>query len=298
MRKELQLFIFFFGIVGGLYSCTSEENVAPTDENGTPLAELIFTNISYGPDEQQIFDIYLPEGRSSEKTKVILLVHGGAWTGGDKQNLDGLVQTLRQQFPEHAIVNINYVLASMEAPVVPAFPNQFLDIGAAINKLTREKDNYQILPEFGLIGTSAGAHLSLMYDFVYDTTDQVKFVADVVGPTDFTDPFYANDPDFETGLALLVDESQYPDGTDYARATSPLYQVNTMSSPAVLFYGNQDPLVPLTNGSNLSDALTAAKVPHSFTTYNGGHADDWSNDDKRNMQSQLEEYVESYLAIE
>lgn len=297
MQYKFYFLFLFFGIIGCFSSCTSEENMTETEGN-LPLAKLTFTNVSYGPDDQQVFDIYLPEGRSSEKTKVLLLVHGGAWVEGDKENMEGFVETFRERFPNHAIVNMNYVLAKLEAPVVPAFPNQFLDIGAAIDKLTSEKENYQILPEFGLVGSSAGAHLSLMYDLVYDTDDRVKFVVDIVGPTDFIDPFYANDPNFTTVLSLLVDESAYPDGTNYAEATSPVYQVNSSSSPAVLFYGNQDPLVPLSNGTSLSDALTQAKIAHSFTTYNGGHGDDWSFADILNMQSQVEEYVESYLAVD
>ncbi len=270
----------------------------PGTVENPPLAELTITDVSYGPNDQQAFDIYLPEGRSSEKTKVLILVHGGAWVEGDKASMDGFVSIFRERFPNHAIVNMNYVLANLEVPVIPAFPNQFLDIDSVIDKLTSEQENYQILPEFGLIGSSAGAHLSLMYDFVYDTDDQVKFVADIVGPTDFTDPFYADDPNFELALSLLVDEDAYPEGTNYAEATSPVYQVSSSSSPAALFCGDQDPLVPLSNGSNLSKALTMAQVPHSFTTYNGGHGDDWSAEDYLNLQSQIEDYVESYLTID
>lgn len=298
MKNKLQLLFFFFGIMVCFYSCTSEEKVTDSEAKSAHLAELTYTDVSYGSHEQQIFDLYLPQGRSSEKTKVIVLVHGGGWIEGDKADMERFIEPFRERFPKHAIVNMNYVLASLEAPVVPAFPNQFLDIKAAITKITSEKDNYQILPEFALVGSSAGAHLSLMYDFVYDVENQVKFVANIVGPTDFTDPFYSSDPDFFTVLSILVDENQYGEDTNYAEATSPVFHVSSASSPVVMFYGTQDPIVPLSNGTNLGEALTAAKVPHSFTSYLGGHVGDWSIEDIRNMYSQIEEYVESYLPVD
>src|SRR5690606_4594632 len=132
------------------------------------------------------YDLYLPEGRTSESTKVIMIIHGGTWIGGDKAEMTPFVAMLRESHPEHAVVNINYVLANENTP---AFPNQFLDVESIILKLTEESDLLHINPSFGIIGASAGAHLGLMYDYVYDTEDSVKFVIDIVGPTDFTDPF-------------------------------------------------------------------------------------------------------------
>ncbi len=293
MKNALSIVILFFGIGCCLFSCTSEEKVVVDDNR--PVDAVTFLNVSYGSDSQQVYDLYLPEGRTSENTKVLLLIHGGGWTQGDKADMNYFVDLLQQKHPNHAIVNVNYVLASLTPPVKPAFPNQFLDLVAVIDQLTSEKENLQILPEFGMIGTSAGAHLSLMYDFVYDIDDQVKFVADIVGPTDFTDPFYANDPNFEQALKLFVDESQYPVGTNYAETVSPLYQMNASVSPALMFYGNQDPLVPLSNGTSLEIALNNWQISHSFTVYEGGHGDDWSAADLLNLQTQISEYIDAYL---
>jgi len=298
MRIPLYILLFFFGIGGALSSCSSEENVPLLEESRILLEAETFFNVSYGPSSQQVYDLYLPAARNSEKTKVIILIHGGGWIHGDKSNMNRFITGIRENHPNHAIVNINYVLGSVTPPIVPAFPNQFLDIDAVINKLTTEKEALQILPEFALVGSSAGAHLALMYDFVYDTDDQVKFVANIVGPTNFTDPFYAKDPSFMEGLSLLVDENKYPSGINIAEATSPIFQLNSASSPAVMFYGNQDAIVPLSNGTSLDAAFSDAKITHSFTTYNGGHNDDWSEADLLNLQSQISEYIEIYLPVE
>lgn len=302
MKNLVYAFVFLFGINFLFFSCSSEDETPTTDdmqidEDPQPLVAVTFLNVSYGSNSQQVYDLYLPAGRTSTTTKTIILVHGGGWIEGDKADMTGFVAFVQQNHPDHAIVNINYVLASHTPPVRAAFPNQFLDLDAVIDKLTAEKEDLQILPQFGMIGTSAGAHLSLMYDFVYDTDDQVKFVADIVGPTDFTDPFYANDPDFKLALLLLVDESQYPNDTNYAEAVSPIYQVDGSSSPAALFYGNQDSIVPLSNGISLDVALTGSQITHSFTIYDGGHGDDWSAADILNLQTQISEFIDAYLPI-
>ena len=296
--------ILFLGVLA--ISCSSsfeevgsfeEDIIIPEEEVVLPLEELSLLDESYGENPQQVYDLYLPANRSSEKTRVILLVHGGGWVEGDKSSMTPFIELIKERHPKHAIVNMNYVLAS-PFPIIPAFPNQFLDIGKVIDKITADKEKLQLLPEFGLIGTSAGAHLSLMYDFVYDTEDQVKFVVDIVGPADFTHPFFSEDPNFSLALSLFVDESQYPQGTNYAEATSPVFNVSSSSSPVAMFYGDQDPLVPLGNGEALDEALTTFEIPHSFTIYEGGHGDDWSEADILDLQVKISEFIGEYLLID
>ncbi|MDC6350286.1 alpha/beta hydrolase [Zeaxanthinibacter sp. PT1] len=280
-----------FEEIGGIEKDRSDSPERP------PLEKATLMNISYGSHPLQKYDIYLPFNRNAEKTKVIILVHGGGWIEGDKESMTPFIELIKEHHPDHAIVNMNYVLAEIGPSFVPAFPNQFQDIGRVINQIIEAKSEYQILPQFGMIGTSAGAHLSLMYDFVYDTEDQVKFVVDIVGPTDFTDPFYTEDPNFNLALSVFVDESQYPQGTNYAEAVSPVYNVRSSSSPVALFYGDEDPLVPLSNGIVLDEVLTDFGIEHNLTVYQGGHGDDWSTDDLEDIQEQINQFIDLHLPV-
>lgn len=289
MRKLLILFVIL-GVQFGFTSCTKESD-NPADSR---MEAASFLDVSYGSDPQEKYDLYLPADRAVSKTKIIALLHGGGWTGGDKDEMAFLIPYIQQRHPEHAIVNINYVLADENTP---AFPNQFLNIKKVIDKLTNERDELQILPEFSLVGVSAGAHLALMYDYTYDENNQVKLVADIVGPTDFTDPFYSENPDFAAMMALLVDESAYPPGTNYAEILSPALQVTNASSPTLLFYGNDDPLVPLSNATTLNNALNTAQIDHSFSVYEGGHGT-WQPNDIDNMLGQISDYIDNYLQVE
>lgn len=293
---RLLLIVIGFSIAG--ISCSSSDEDITTDDTtiieDVVLEALVLNDVSYGDDSQQVYDLYLPEGRRVDKTKVIVLVHGGGWTSGDKSDMAASVAFVQAFHPDHAIVNINYVLASL--PNTPAFPNQYIDIQTVINQITEQQEDLQILPEFGMIGASAGAHLAMMYDYVYDTSDQVKFVINIVGPSDFTDPFYADDPNFNIALNFLVDQDQFPTDTNYAIANSPALQVTSSSSPTLLFYGNQDPLVPLTNGMQLDSNLNTANVPHLFTVYQGGHGD-WSEASTLDLTQKSSEYINTYLPI-
>lgn len=276
-----------------MISCSSDENSVTETETPEILAAESRADVPYGNDPQQVYDIYLPEGRTSESTKVLVLVHGGGWTGGDKSSMAAFIPLIKENHPDHAIVNINYVLATTSTP---AFPNQFLDLDRVIEQLTSRKEELQILPEFGLIGVSAGAHISLMYDYVYDPDDQVKMVCDIVGPSDFTDPFYAANFDIDLLISSLVDETAYPNGTNFIEALSPALQVSASSSPAILFYGNQDPLVPVANGQFLQTQLENAGVPNSFTVYEGGHGT-WSTASYEDLVVKLGGFITTYFGI-
>jgi acetyl esterase/lipase len=42
----------------------------------------------------------------------VILIHGGGWSGGDKQDFGLFIVELQNRLPGYAIANINYRLAS------------------------------------------------------------------------------------------------------------------------------------------------------------------------------------------
>jgi len=72
-------------------SCDSSSDDIDIIEEPLPveaLDALTLLDVSYGDQEQQIYDIYLPEGRTRKSTKTIILIHGGSWVAGDKVSMD------------------------------------------------------------------------------------------------------------------------------------------------------------------------------------------------------------------
>lgn len=277
-----------------LTACSEKEIGLFEDPENPHDTALVHENIYYGLDAQQTYDLYLPANRSSTITKVLVFIHGGGWIQGDKRDMRAYIPLLQKTHPEHALVNINYRLAKLHTRA--AFPNQFLDLKLALEHITLKAEEFGIHPEFALIGASAGGHLALQYDNFYDPEDQVKMVCSIVGPTDLTDPFYSENPDFDFALDMLIDESAYPGVSNYAKAVSPAFLVNPNSSATILFYGEEDLLVPTSNGTFLKEKLDAAGVINSLTFYEGGHGD-WENLDQKDLHLQLSSFIDDHLPV-
>jgi arylformamidase len=68
-------------------------------------------NISYGIDPLQNFNVYMPP--AAKGAKVILMVHGGGWSEGDKADTDVVQNKVKLWVPA------GYIFISMNYPLVP-----------------------------------------------------------------------------------------------------------------------------------------------------------------------------------
>ncbi|WOD43777.1 alpha/beta hydrolase [Hwangdonia lutea] len=265
MKALKSTFLILFITLVAL-SCSNETATEDPIASLDPSKYYEELNISYGEDADQKFDLYLPANRTAN-TKVMVLVHGGGWSAGDKADMNPIKDLLRQDLPNLAIVNINYRLADENnAP----YPMQMDDITTIINHLKDNKVNYTISETIGFIGTSAGAHLSLLWSYAFDANNSVNMVCSIVGPTNLTDPAYLNNtnPDLQELLDLYGENAS----TDFLEEASPYHQATVLSPPTILFYGGQDPLIPTTQGTDMRDQLQSLGVTHEFTLYpNAGH---------------------------
>lgn len=253
-----------------LSSCENEPTNTNSSTNLDTSKYYEELNIPYGSDTNQTFDLYLPANRKLD-TKTIILVHGGGWSSGDKSDMVLFKDLIRQDLPNLAIVNINYRLATTDNG---PYPMQINDITTIINHLKTNKDNYSISDDFGFIDTSAGAHLSLLWSYAFDTDENIHMVCSIVGPTNFTDDAYLNNED--STLQAMLDLYGVDATTSFLQEVSPLHQVTATAPPTILFYGGKDPLIPTTQGTDLRDKLETLGVTHEFTLYpNGAHG--WTN---------------------
>ena len=139
-------------------------------------------NVSYGNDSMQRMDIYLPAGRSENSTKSIVLIHGGGWNAGSKNDFATYIDTLKKRLPDFAIFNIDYRLATTKT----IFPTQENDVKSAIEFIAANAEEYGVNKnEIALLGASAGAHLAVLQAYRYDDVKS-KAVIDFFGPTDLT----------------------------------------------------------------------------------------------------------------
>ncbi|QHI34902.1 Carboxylesterase NlhH [Kordia antarctica] len=269
------------------YSCNSEDsdlNITPSDPTSSTITAATLLNVSYGSDSDQVYDIYLPQNRTLS-TKVMILVHGGGWTTGDKTDMNDYVEQIQQELPTYAIVNINYRLANQ---TTSPFPMQLDDITTIVNDLKTKNETYIISEDYGFVGISAGGHLSLLWSYAYDTQADVNMVASIVGPTNLADEAYLNNAD--TTIQAYIDLFGIDLVIPFLENFSPYHKVTAAAPPTTLFYGGQDPLIPNSQGMDLSDRLTQLGVSHEFTFYpQEGHG--WTGQNLFDTWTKLKAFV-------
>jgi acetyl esterase/lipase len=284
--QNISKYLLSFIIILSTSSCITNDETGDIIIN--PVEYYQELNVSYGNDNDQVFDLYLPANRTDE-TKVMILVHGGGWTSGDKADMNNFKDYILNNIPDVAVININYRLADN---ATQAYPMQINDITTIVNYLKDRQGEYVISDDIGFIGTSAGAHLSLLWSYAFDLDSQTKMVCSIVGPTNFTDPAYLENTD--PILQEILDIYGIDATTEYLEEVSPYHQVNIGAPATILFYGGVDPLIPLSQGIAMRDKLVDLGVAHQFTLYpSEGHG--WFGLNLLDTTVKLHTFIETHL---
>ncbi|HET9431034.1 MAG TPA: alpha/beta hydrolase [Chitinophagaceae bacterium] len=222
-------------------------------------------NVSYGNDAAQKMDVYLPANRDVNNTRVVIMLHGGAWISGDKTDFNPYADSMKRRLPDFAIFNINYRLSSNGNNT---FPAQEMDVKAAFDFIYSKKNEYAISDKIVLIGASAGAHLALLQGYKYSSPVKVKAIVDFFGPTDINDLYY-NPPSSLITPSLIA---SIVGGTplshpDLYHDSSPINFAGAQSPPTLIFQGGLDPLVSVSQSTSLRDILQSSGIPHQYVFY-------------------------------
>jgi len=274
-----------------LTGCASEDKapVVMPAENENHLL-----NLAYGDDPQQKMDLFLPKNRKTNVTKVFILIHGGGWFSGDKMDFNNEVVMIHNSFPDYAIANINYRLGTKESL---GFPKQINDLQSVVAFLNKNYKEYHIAKEYAMVGISAGAHLAMLYSYKYNANRQVKAVCSIVGPADFSDPKYEGNTLFTTGLNYVVGDGypRYSDNPLLYNTISPAKLVTSQSPKTLMFYGDEDPLVPNTQGGILREKLNAHHVYNEYYKYNGAAHANWSEAQAADVAEKTTNFFRTYF---
>lgn len=253
-------------------------NPASINSLYAPLAERVILDTPYGTDPKQKMDIYLPAGRSSA-TKVIVMIHGGAWMGGDKVDMRTFVPMFKAKWPDAAVVNINYRLTSSPGITHLQIMN---DIKAAVNLITANKNAFAVSDTLAMMGASAGGQLALLYTYTQNINNYVKCVADLYGPCIIDDWSWYNSYNIFLGMSVKDVLTKYNGATWEADpniyfANSPIRRAQANSKPTIIFHGTIDVIVPLYQSQWLNARLNHLNVPHEYYEYFDGHGFNQTN---------------------
>ena len=174
------------------------------------------------------FDLHLPAGCGP--FQVLVWVHGGAWTGGDKANPESEDRARFAESYGYALVSTNYRLANKYGHGQwPDYPG---DVADAIAHIVAESDVLRLdASRITLLGHSAGAHTVAVL-----VTDPA-FLADRGLTPQTIDCVIANDTE---GYRLDDESTAYPEAVNNAFGTdpavladaSPTVQVERHGAPA------------------------------------------------------------------
>ncbi|TCZ67316.1 alpha/beta hydrolase [Flaviaesturariibacter aridisoli] len=223
-----------------------------------------FYNVAYGTDSAQRMDVYLPAGRDRQSTPVMLLVHGGGWSGGNKSEFNAYIEDFRRRMPGYAFFNINYRLVNGRGTLLP---QQEADVAAALRFVQAGAARYGIdTGRVVLLGASAGAHLALLQAYKHPHPS-VRAVVDFFGPTDLVrmaeKPWH---PLVPLALQTVIGKT-YREAPEAYRAASPLAFVRPQNPPTLILQGGADNVVHPDQSRALAERLEASGVAHQLVLF-------------------------------
>ncbi|RYZ23574.1 MAG: alpha/beta hydrolase [Chitinophagaceae bacterium] len=255
-------------VLAALICCTACTRRDTTDPWNTPaLATDSLFNLSYDTDTAQKLDLYLPQARSSDSTPLLIVIHGGAWSSGDKADMTPWVQVMRQRLPGWAIANINYRLASA-APPYNFFPAQETDLQQAVKYLYDRRIQHHYSDRIVLLGYSSGGQMALLHSYKRFTPVAIKAALSLSGPSDMADLYQFQPPNIQYGMQLLMGGTPTSNPTLYAQS-SPRTFVAAHVPQTFLVQGGLDSVVPYTQTAALQAQLQTAGVRNSYIFYPG-----------------------------
>ena len=239
--------------------------LAPTwaQQGGGPqLPPPDHANVRYGPDERNVFDLWL--AKSAKPTPLLIYYHGGGFRGGDKRTLN--VDFLRQLRENRiSVAAANYRLSG-----TAVFPAQMHDCARALQYIRLHAADYNIDPaRIGANGGSAGAGISMWLAFHNDLKDPASPEPLLRQSTRLTAAVVYNaqssyDPRF---IKKLMDTNQVspalvqlfgmksaadvddPKFHPLFEEASPIHHLTRDDAPVMVFYNQRnDPLPPNSSG--------------------------------------------------
>jgi hypothetical protein len=165
------------GLVNTDYTAITEDSVPEGFAYESGVSATFYSNEVYGPDERNVFDIYLPE--SQEPTPLIIFVHGGGFFTGDKSAAYDSPEDINEVLDAGvAFATINYSLLDVpgfndaEVNDTEGLGKSLSDVKEALQYIRHNATEFNVDPEnIAMYGVSAGAISSLWLAYSDDMAD-------------------------------------------------------------------------------------------------------------------------------
>lgn len=272
---------------------------------------IVYTDLAYGDEEANKFDLYVPADNTKETYGLVVYLHAGGFTTGDKSDDAEMLQWLCSK--GYVAAGINYTLRDDDHPDASVY-SQSMEIKSSISAVVEAAVELGYnLDAMAIGGGSAGGTLAMLY--AYRDADEspipVTMLFEAVGPSSFYAEdwtSYGLDQDAEAAAYLFgvmagTEITADMLGTEeYEEAIKPIsgyMWITENSVPTVCAYGAYDKVCPFESAKWLVNALEENGVTHEYIEFpHSGHA--LQNDNKLYLQymQTIEEYLAMYLPVE
>lgn len=279
--------------------------------NWTDSVGHVYTDIAYGEKEKHKFDLYVPADNTKKTYGLVVYLHAGGFTTGDKSDDANMLKWLASK--GYVAAGINYTLRDENNPKASVYTmSQEIKNSIPVVKAEAEKLGYN-LDRMAISGGSAGGTLALLYAYRDADTSPipVKMVFEMVGPPSFYPEdwtTYGLDQNPEAAADLFSVMSGNTITTDmigtasYEEAIkdiSPYMWIDENSVPTLVAYGKYDRIAPFGTVKYLINALEENNVPYDYIEFpHSGHG--LQNDNKLYVKyiEKMNEYLERYMGSE
>jgi len=245
------------------------QDMKPNSPPVIPENVAVEANVRYGTHPENVLDILQPKEAAAGKRPGVLLIHGGGWTGGTKEQ--------RVEYAARKYLEKGFVVANVEyrlAKTAPA-PAAVEDVLQAARWFRQNARRYGVDPNRIVVtGDSAGGHLALMVGLTPKSAKlgppaKVAAVINFYGITDVEDQL--SGPHQRAYAVQWVPEQEGRNAL--ARRVSPITYARKGVPPVLTIHGDQDQTVPYEHATKLIRALELAGADASLHTLTGhGHS--------------------------
>ncbi|MBQ6066548.1 MAG: alpha/beta hydrolase [Clostridia bacterium] len=216
----------------------------------------VFENIRYGEAERDLVTVYVPHNACDRDFNgCILYIHGGSWTGGEKEDMAAHCKKLAMK--GYITATMSYSLCTNATATEVTVWTMLDEIDACIDAIKDFSDEHELnITKLATSGYSAGGHISMLYSYSrpQDSSIELAFTANRVGPSDMTTEAWGdmsyNLTTMLSGVTVTDEMKENGEADRLAKEISPVYYVNENTIPSLFCYAGNDPLV--TKGNRLA----------------------------------------------
>ncbi|MBQ3656850.1 MAG: alpha/beta hydrolase [Bacteroidales bacterium] len=216
-------------------------------------------------------DVYYPKDRLT-KHKTLLYFHGGSWISGGKIKVleryrNFAVKTLLENNIE--VISVDYRLIRHGNSLEDCLE----DCISAINFCLENADYLRIdTANFGLWGSSAGAHLAFL-SYIFSDNEKIKVIVDDFAPTDIYEMWSVVPEVFRKQISTVfykLENKNVEKFDSLSKVFSPVnYSEKLKKIPVLISHGTADKIVDFSQSVSLQKKLGENCV---FFSYEGlGH---------------------------